>query len=233
MIKWLFLEREYRIFEGFRSALTLTFISGFIDAYTYLTQGHSFAGMQTGNIIYLMIHLATKNYLEAMTYIIPIFIFILGQFFTCYLRHLGDIKKFHWHVFSSHLLFILLAFTSVIAPLVDGHLFPIVILSFYASMQVETFKRIRGMPYTSIMMTGNLRNLSRFCYLAWVEKDPTALKKARRVLLIIFAFMIGVFSSTLLIQLMGEWTLALMLFPIGFINLLLTAEVRMRTCGHK
>lgn len=45
--------RKYRVFEGLRIASCLTFISGYLNAFTYLTQGGRFAGVQSGNVILL------------------------------------------------------------------------------------------------------------------------------------------------------------------------------------
>ena len=57
-------KKDYRIFERVRVAVLITFISGFLDAYTFVTQGKRFAGLQTGNLIYLMKNLAEGNLAE-------------------------------------------------------------------------------------------------------------------------------------------------------------------------
>ncbi len=43
--------KNYRIFEGLRVATVLTFISGYLNAFTFITQGGRFAGVQSGNVI--------------------------------------------------------------------------------------------------------------------------------------------------------------------------------------
>ena len=50
-------KRSYRVFEGLRVATLVSYIGGFIDAYTYNTQDERFASIQTGNLLYLVIHL--------------------------------------------------------------------------------------------------------------------------------------------------------------------------------
>ena len=50
-------KRSYRVFEGLRVATLVSYIGGFIDAYTYNTQDGRFASIQTGNLLYLVIHL--------------------------------------------------------------------------------------------------------------------------------------------------------------------------------
>ena len=76
-------KRSYRVFEGLRVATLVSYIGGFIDAYTYNTQDERFASIQTGNLLYLVIHLVEGNIARAFSYAIPIFFFILGQFFVC------------------------------------------------------------------------------------------------------------------------------------------------------
>ncbi len=46
-------QKEYRVFEGLRIACSLTFISGYLNAFTFVTQGGRFAGVQSGNVISL------------------------------------------------------------------------------------------------------------------------------------------------------------------------------------
>ena len=54
-------KRSYRVFEGLRVATLVSYIGGFIDAYTYNTQDERFASIQTGNLLYLVIHLVEGN----------------------------------------------------------------------------------------------------------------------------------------------------------------------------
>lgn len=54
--------RQYQIYEGLRCAVALCFISGYINAFTYVTQGKRFAGVQTGNLLSFAIHLSNKHY---------------------------------------------------------------------------------------------------------------------------------------------------------------------------
>ena len=79
-------KRSYRVFEGLRVATLVSYIGGFIDAYTYNTQDGRFASIQTGNLLYLVIHLVDGHIARAFSYFIPIFFFILGQFFVFFAK---------------------------------------------------------------------------------------------------------------------------------------------------
>lgn len=74
--------RKYRVFEGLRIASCLTFISGYLNAFTYLTQGGRFAGVQSGNVILLANQLGQGNFTNTIHFLIPIVFFVCGQFFT-------------------------------------------------------------------------------------------------------------------------------------------------------
>ena len=78
-------KRSYRVFEGLRVATLVSYIGGFIDAYTYNTQDERFASIQTGNLLYLVIHLVEGNIARAFSYAIPIFFFyfIHDSFHDC------------------------------------------------------------------------------------------------------------------------------------------------------
>ena len=43
-------------------------MSGFIDAYTFITQGGRFASMQTGNLLYMMMKFADGHFKEAFSF---------------------------------------------------------------------------------------------------------------------------------------------------------------------
>ena len=44
--------KKYQVYEGLRCAMMLCFISGYVNAFTYMTQGKRFAGVQTGNLLF-------------------------------------------------------------------------------------------------------------------------------------------------------------------------------------
>ena len=74
--------KNYRIFEGLRVATVLTFISGYLNAFTFITQGGRFAGVQSGNVISTAYFLALGEFQQVLNFLIPIVSFVLGQFFT-------------------------------------------------------------------------------------------------------------------------------------------------------
>ena len=81
------MEREQEItaipiHETFRVAALLAVVGGFLDAYTYILRGGVFANAQTGNIVLLGVHMADKDYRQALYYVVPIIAFSLGVVLT-------------------------------------------------------------------------------------------------------------------------------------------------------
>ena len=100
-------KKNYRIFERVRVAVMITFISGFLDAYTFVTQGKRFAGLQTGNFIYLMKSLAEGNLTGASNYLLPISAFMLGAVFTYFARKFAvQNQHLRWHALAGLIIFI-------------------------------------------------------------------------------------------------------------------------------
>jgi uncharacterized membrane protein YoaK (UPF0700 family) len=71
----------------------------------------------------------------------------------------------------------------------------ILLLSFLISIQADTFTKVKGLPYTSIMTTGNIKNLgTHFAYLM-MHKKKQHLQNSSVYLMIIFGFLFGAFLS--------------------------------------
>lgn len=75
-------QKDYRVFEGLRIACSLTFISGYLNAFTFVTQGGRFAGVQSGNIISLAYFLAKGDSTQVVNFCIrPIFYLLSKKVF--------------------------------------------------------------------------------------------------------------------------------------------------------
>lgn len=65
--------------------------AGGFDAFTYLQHGEVFAGLQTGNLILLGVHLGQGQFGVTIHYLIPILAFIFGTMVARFFQH--TIKK--------------------------------------------------------------------------------------------------------------------------------------------
>ncbi|MBM7635845.1 YoaK family protein [Streptococcus saliviloxodontae] len=217
--------KNYRIFEGLRIAVPLTFISGFLNAFTFVTQGRRFAGVQSGNVISWAYYLAMGNYVQVVQFTVPIVFFALGQVFTYLAKRWFDETHHFWHFGSSLILTIITIFTATITPFVSEY-YTNALVAFVASIQVETFQKIHGAPYASVMMTGNVKNAARLYFKGVYEHNKEFREQGRHIFVIIASFATGVYVSTRLSYHFGEFTLWFALIPLLLVNYLLWVEKR-------
>lgn len=214
--------RYYRVFEGLRVATILTFISGYLNAFTFITQGGRFAGVQSGNVISTAYYLALGNLHQVFNFSLPIFFFALGQLFTYSIRKWFLKKEYYWHFGSSLIMTIFVFLDTVFTPFLSSN-FTVAILAFVASIQVETFRKIHGSTYANVMMTGNVKNAAYLWFMGLVEKDRDLQNKGKDIFYIILSFMFGVLVSTRLSLMLGEYALAVLL-PLLLVNIQLWYE---------
>ncbi|RLV42699.1 DUF1275 domain-containing protein [Streptococcus iniae] len=215
--------KRHQVYEGIRCASALTFISGYVNAFTFVTQGRRFAGVQTGNVLYFAIRIAEKTYLQAFNFLLPIFFFMLGQSFTYFVHRWSNKHHLHWYLISSSMLTIIAILTSIMTPFSPRYV-TVSALAFFASIQVDTFKSLRGASYANVMMTGNIKNAAYVLTKGLYENNRELIQIGRNTLIIIMTFVLGVICSTLLSYHFGEMALSAMLFPLAYVNYLLLAE---------
>lgn len=177
--------------ETFRIAALLAVVGGFLDAYTYVARGGVFANAQTGNIVLLGVSFAQGEFAQAFVYLLPICAFVAGVFVNEWIRKWFRPKgRFHWRqiilILEAALLF-LIAFL----PLGKGDLLSTVLISFVCSMQVQSFRKVHGVPYASTMCTGNLRSGTELLFYFTQTKTHEDGMKALWYFGIIFFFIIG------------------------------------------
>lgn len=166
--------------------------AGGLDAYTYLFHGEVFAGLQTGNFILLGLNLGCGNFRTALRFIIPIGAFFIGSVATRFLQrqlidepYLRRRKKIVLTIEIS-----LMLATALLSPYIS-HKLASALLSFVAAAQLQEFRKLHGEPFTSLMMTGNLRTLGEKAWDAFVHYDIKARTKFVDTAIVILSFIFG------------------------------------------
>lgn len=180
-------DKNSPLHEKLEIGLLLAIVGGFLDAYSFLCYGGVFANAQTGNMVLLGITLINGDYVHFVHYLIPIIAFSFGILMTeCLLKYLSG-SFYIWVLITEIVILFIIAF------LPDG--IPQVIvtaaISFMCSIQIGSFKKICGAPYTSTMCTGNLRSAMGLLFVAISAKDSESLVQSLRYLAIILFFCIG------------------------------------------
>lgn len=217
--------KKYMAHEGLRSGMSLTLISGFINAYTYLCFNQQFAGVQTGNLLMFGIRLAQGQVTEALRFLLAILVFMLGQGLTYLLQRLALHRQYHWYLFSSLLMTGWLLLTLLFFPLLSQWM-KIACLALFASLQVEAFKSLRGATYANVMMTGNIKNVAYLLAKGLFEKDKMLLSMAWHTFCVLCSFVVGVLLAVQLTIYWGEASLVAMLLPLFYLNYRLYCHVK-------
>lgn len=179
------------VHERLRTGILLALVGGFLDAYTFILRGGVFANAQTGNMVLMGISIAGGDWLKALYYLVPIFAFFAGVLVT------EGIKKHHtgtglvrWeHIVLMIEILLLLAIGFL--PLSVPNAVVNVTISFVCSMQVNSFRMMKGNPYATTMCTGNLRSAAELFFQFLTEKDKAAGRKCGSYFIIILAFCAG------------------------------------------
>lgn len=98
------------------------------------------------------------------------------------------------------------------------------ILAFVASIQVETFRTLRGVPYANVMMTGNVKNAAFIWFKGIIEKNKKLIKIGRNIFITIISFMLGVICATILSRMFHEYALVEVTLPMMYVTYKLWQE---------
>ena len=179
-----------RTSETFLLSAILALSGGFQDAYTYNARDEVFSNAQTGNVVLMSQHLMMGDFKIALRYLFPLIAFALGVLVAERISHrYKNASRIHWRQIVV-LVEIVILFAVGFIP-VRFNLLATMLVSFACSMQVQTFRKVRGYSYASTMCIGNLRSgtaaLSGFIH----ERKPEQLRQAMYYFGVIFFFAVG------------------------------------------
>lgn len=216
--------------ESMILGVVLTLAGGFQDAYSYNCRGQVFANAQTGNIVLLGQNIASGNFQNALHYLFPLLAFLAGVYLSEWVRELcKSFQKLHWRQ-------IVLAFEIVmlaIAGLIPQSLNVVsnVLMSFACAMQVDSFRKFRGIPCATTMCIGNMRSGTELLCRYHITKDPELKRKSLHYYFIILVFAIGAAIGAVASQKFGNpaiW-IAAGLMLLGFILMFVKEEIQGET----
>lgn len=221
---------EGKISETFRLGALLACVGGFMDAYSYVTRGNVFATAETGNIVLMGINLAQGNLAMVLHYLIPICVYAFGIFVTKFIHALHDehgvFIVHHWRQTIIGIEILVLVGVMFIPDLPKYDLAANVLIAFVSSMQVQSFRKLRGNGFATTMCTGNLRSGMDMLYRAIRNRNPKQGRMCLRYFGIIGCFVLGVVVSVKLTGVFGTHAMpfAITLLIIVFIMLIYEPE---------
>ena len=134
------------------------------------------------------------------------FFFILGAAFNGILKREFKIGKLSQQQHSLLVETFGVLLVVMLSPYISSTLY-ITLLSFFLAIQLDAFPKVKGLPFTSVMSTGNLRNVGANLMTFLYTKDRQARHDAWLFALIVLAFLVGAFVSTCFVYLFDHYTL--------------------------
>ncbi|MCK1603508.1 DUF1275 domain-containing protein [Bradyrhizobium sp. 166] len=133
-------------------ALLLAFAGGYIDAFTWIIHG-VMANAQTANLVLLWVYGSIGNWTKALHFVPPILAFAAGILVAAWLRRATGARASAIGTLIEILLLVTIAILHNRLPDLAGTLG----ISFVAAVQSAVFTRVEGVLYSSVMITGNMR----------------------------------------------------------------------------
>ena len=204
--------------ERLTAACVLSLVGGLTDVYSYIFRGHVFANAVTGNMVLLGLNISQGTWGACAKYLFAIVAYGCGIFAADMIHaRLEGRRLLNWHQVILGLEIVLLSIVVVI-PCGAADFAVNAMIAFVCALQVQTFRRVRGLPFASTMCTGNLRSGSDALFNACIGTDPNGFNKARHYFLIITLFILGACGGAVLLTHFGAWTF--LLAPIGLLIVL-------------
>ena len=196
----------YQVSESFVVGSLLAVVGGYLDAYTYICRGHVFANAQTGNIVFLGFSVVEGKWFDVLHYAIMIAAFVLGVVIAETVAHLlKSSSLLHWRQIVV-LLEICLLFAVAFIPSGVWDLAVNATIGCVSAMQVNSFRKVRGISAATTMCTGNLRSGTEQLCSFVKTKDRSCLRKAFQYFSIIILFIGGVILGTALTNWWGVYS---------------------------
>ncbi|MET4608108.1 uncharacterized membrane protein YoaK (UPF0700 family) [Bradyrhizobium sp. JR4.1] len=133
-------------------ALLLAFAGGYLDAYTWIIHG-VMANAQTANLVLLWVYGSIGDWTKALHFVPPILAFAVGIVVASWLRRVTGKRASAISTLIEILLLVAIAVLHNRLPDLAGTLG----ISFVAAVQSAVFTRVEGVVYSSVMITGNMR----------------------------------------------------------------------------
>lgn len=191
--------QNFKLFQLKEIAICLTFIGGFIDAYTYIQRGRVLAAGQTGNIVFLSVDAARWNLPGIMTKLFTMLFFVLGIVTVEIMKHKNN-RSHYWRLVSLIAEFIVCLIVGFM-PKEVSNIYIVPPLAFVMAMQNVAFSQIEGLGYNNVFSTGNLKK----SVISFVEYFYHKRQKDITTAIIYFELVLGFASGAVTSAFLQKW----------------------------
>ncbi|MDV0430563.1 YoaK family protein [Lactiplantibacillus sp. DA1] len=203
------------LFQLREIGLGLTFIGGFIDAYTFIQRGGVLAAGQTGNLIFLSVDVAQWNLPGVLTKLATVLFFTLGVIVVGILKQWLGAHSHYWRlpVLVAGLVVCLMVGA---LPATVSNAVVVPPLAFVMAMQTTAFSAIAGYGYNNVFSTGNLKKATVALTNYWLAGSRTDLATGLVYWELVLSFAGGAIVSAILQR---WWTLRTIWIAAGLLVL--------------
>ena len=191
-------EIEYLACEKWWVFLTLTWVGGFLGAFTYSIRGGVFCNAQTANFVLLSMAVGSGQWGHALYYFVPMIAYFIGIVISeTVAKPIKKLQLIRWDtllVLIEMMFVLLLGFIPESAPYQISQ----VMVNFICAMQYNTFRQAEGMPVATTFCTNHFRQVGVAFTKAVKHRDPVWAGKMWRHLSLILIFTFGGVISTML-----------------------------------
>lgn len=203
------------LFQLREIGLGLTFIGGFIDAYTFMQRGGVLAAGQTGNLIFLSVDVARRDLPGVVTKLVTVIFFIIGVTLVGLLEHRLGARSHYWRlpILIAELVVCLMV---GMLPATVSNAMVVPPLAFVMAMQTTAFSAIAGHGYNNVFSTGNLKKATIALTNYWLTGARTELATGLVYWELVLSFAVGAIVSAILQR---WWTLRTIWVAAGLVIL--------------
>lgn len=198
--------KSWHIFQLREIGLALTFIGGFIDAYTFVQRGGVLAAGQTGNLIFLSVNIAQQNLPGAMTKLATVIAFMLGVVTVRVFEYHIKPRSHYWRSLTLVAELIVCLAVSMMPKSIPNYAITPP-LAFVMAMQTTAFSYIAGHGYNNVFSTGNLKKATSAITSYGLTRDKKELETAVVYFELVLSFALGAIASALLQKIMFTTTI--------------------------
>lgn len=218
--------KEDKVSESLLIGILLALVGGYLDIYSYLARGKVFANTQTGNLVLLGYSMAQRNMHKVIYYLLSISAFITGVWLAKLIEYRFKRRKYLDWLQLVVIIEIGALFLVMFIPEGELNLLANMIVSFVCGLQVQSFRKVRGKAYSTVMFTGNLKNLAEQVSHYYITKQQEALETSVTYFSIITMFVAGGWLGTLTVSSYQEKAVGLINIVLVVVFILLYLEKR-------
>jgi uncharacterized membrane protein YoaK (UPF0700 family) len=205
--------------ETLEVAMLPAFAGGYLDAYTWIIHG-VMANAQTANLVLLWVYGSVGKWAEALHFVPPILAFAAGIVVAAWLRGATGDRASVISTLIEILLLIAIGILHNRLPDLAGTLG----ISFVAAMQTAIFTKVEGVVYSSVMITGNMRQAIEGAFAAIMGGDrPGSLRRSGMFAALCIMFGVGAAVGAFATKFFPN--LALEIPMVALLTVLLRCEV--------